>query len=65
VEFFGSPGAVLRASLTELEATGIQAMSAQSLATGKSQELANEELTRAANAGVQVVTLEDEAYPSD
>ena len=65
VEFFGSPGGVLRASLTELEATGIQAVSAQSLATGKSQELANEEFTRAANVGVQIVTLDDEAYPRD
>jgi DNA processing protein len=64
-EFFGSPGAVLRASLTELEATGIQAMSAQSLATGKSLELANEEITRAATAGVQVITLDDETYPKD
>ena len=65
VEFFGTSSAVLRASLTELEATGIQAMSAQSLATGKSLELANEEITRAAAAGVQIITLEEEAYPRD
>ena len=39
VEHFGTPEAVFRASLTELESTGIQAVSAQSLATGKSAEL--------------------------
>ena len=47
VEHFGSAEAVLRASLTELEGAGIQAISAQSLATGKSAELAREELARA------------------
>ena len=44
VEHFGSPEAVFRAELTALEATGIQAVSAQSLATGKSGELASEEM---------------------
>ena len=63
VEFFGSPGAVLRASLTELEAAGIQAVSAQSLATGKSLELAMEELTRASTRGARIITLDDDAYP--
>ena len=42
VEHFGGPEAVFRASLTELEATGIQSVSAQSLGTGKSAELARE-----------------------
>jgi len=46
VEHFGSPEAVFRASLTELESSGIQAVSAQSIATGKSAELAREELAR-------------------
>jgi DNA processing protein len=50
VEHFGSPEAVFRASLTELESTGIQAVSAQALATGKSMELGREELARAADA---------------
>jgi predicted Rossmann fold nucleotide-binding protein DprA/Smf involved in DNA uptake len=50
VERFGSPEGVLRASLTELEGAGIQAVSAQSLATGKSAELAREEIARAAAA---------------
>jgi len=36
VEHFGSAEQVLRASLTELEAAGLMAVSAQSLGTGKS-----------------------------
>src|SRR2546422_5674067 len=44
VEHLGSAAAVFRASLTELEATGILASAAQSLATGKSMELAREEM---------------------
>ena len=62
-EHFGSSEAVFRASLTELESTGIQAVSAQSIATGKSMELAREEMARAADAGVTVVSVADAAYP--
>jgi DNA processing protein len=62
-EHFGSAEAVFRASLTELEATGIQIVSAQSLATGKSQELAREEIAQAAAAGVTLVSLDDPSYP--
>jgi len=63
VEHFGSPQAVFRASLTELESTGIQAVSAQSIATGKSAELAREEIARAAAAGVTMHSLDDPSYP--
>jgi DNA processing protein len=63
VEHFGGAEAVLRASLTELESTGIQAVSAQSLATGKSAELAREEMARAAAAEVTVICFEDPTYP--
>ncbi len=56
VEHFGSAEAVLRASLTELESTGIQVVSAQSLATGKSAELAREEIAQAAAADVTMVS---------
>jgi DNA processing protein len=63
VEHFGGPQAVLCASLTELEATHIQAVSAQSLATGKSAELAREEIARAAAAGVALISLDDPFYP--
>ncbi len=64
VEFFGGIQGVFRASLTELEAAGIQSVSAQSLGTGRSMELANDELARAAAADVRVVALEDPAYPA-
>jgi DNA processing protein len=63
VEHFGNPETVFHASLTELESTGIQAISAQSIATGKSEELAREEMARAAVEGVVVITCEDSSYP--
>jgi DNA processing protein len=64
VEFFGGVNAVFQASLTELEATGVRAISAQSLGTGRSLELAQDELARAAAANVKVISLDDCAYPS-
>jgi len=63
VEHFGSPEAVFRASLTELEGAGIQAVSAQSLATGKSVEVAQEEIARATAAGATVISMDDPSYP--
>lgn len=63
VAHFGSAEAVLRASLTELEGAGIQAVSAQSLATGKSAELAREELARARDASITVLSMDDPLYP--
>ena len=62
VEHFGSAEAVFHASLTELEGTGIQAVSAQSIATGKSAELAREEIARAAASEVIVLSCEDACY---
>ncbi len=64
VEHFGGVRNVFRASLTELEATGIQAVSAQSLGTGQSMELAQDEMGRVAAAGVSVVCLDDSTYPA-
>lgn len=64
VERFDTPEAVFRASLTELEGAGIQAVSAQSIATGKSGELAREELAKASSEGVTVITCEDRCYPA-
>ena len=49
--------------MTELESTGIQAVSAQSLATGKSAELAREEIARAAAADVTMISMDDPSYP--
>ena len=64
IEHYGNPENVFRASLTELEATGMRAVSAQSIATGKSQELAQEECAKAVEAGCKIISLSDPAYPS-
>jgi len=64
VEFFGGVNAVFQASLTELEATGIQAASAQSLGTGRSLELAQDELALTQAASVKVISLDDPFYPT-
>ncbi len=63
-EHFGGVGNIFKASLTELEATGIQTVSAQSLGTGQSMELAQDEMGRAAASGVSVVCLDDSMYPA-
>jgi DNA processing protein len=64
MEFFGGVQALFRASLTELEAAGLRAVSAQSLGTGRSMELAQDELGKAAAAGAQIVSLDDPRYPA-
>ena len=64
IEHFGTIEGVFRASLTELEATGIQAVSAQSLGTGKSLELAQEEISKTRTASAEVVTIDDPNYPA-
>ncbi|MGB9234008.1 MAG: DNA-processing protein DprA [Terriglobales bacterium] len=63
VERFGAAERIFQASLTELEATGMRAVSAQALATGKSMELAQDELAKAVEAKAQVVSLSDPEYP--
>jgi DNA processing protein len=63
VELFGGIQGIFRASLTELEAAGLSAVSAQSLGTGHSIELAKEESQKAKEAGVTVISLDDAAYP--
>jgi DNA processing protein len=64
VEHFGSISAVFHASLTELEAAGLRAEAAQSIALGKSLEIAEEELVRATTAGADILTFDDPAYPA-
>src|SRR6202011_4300710 len=64
IEFFGSVEALFRASLTELEAAGLRAVSAQSLGTGRSMELAQDELGKVAGAGAQIIALDDPGYPA-
>ena len=57
--------AIFRATLTELEAVGLPAASAQSIALGESLRQADEELKRLAKAeGVAMVTLGSELYPA-
>ena len=65
VEHLGGIQNVFKASLTELEAAGIRAVSAQSLAIGQSADLARDELARATAAGVSLVGLDDPNYPAD
>jgi len=64
IEYYGTAERVFQASLTELEATGMRAVSAQSLATGKSLELAQQECVKAAEAGAKIISLSDPEYPS-
>ena len=64
IEHFGSAERVLQASLTELEATGMQAVSAQSIATGKSVELAQQECAKAAENSILILVMDDPAYPA-
>jgi DNA processing protein len=64
IELFGSVQALFRASLTELEAAGLRAVSAQSLGTGRSMELAQDELGKAAAADARIVALDDHGYPT-
>ena len=64
VEHFRQPQDIFHASLTELEALGLQAHSAQSIALGKSLELATEELARATTEKITILTKEDQHWPS-
>ena len=63
VEHFDSIDNVFHASLTELEAAGLRSVAAQSIGTGKSLALAQEEMVRAAAGGAHVIGLGDPAYP--
>ena len=64
VEHFGGVQNIFKATLTELEAAGIPAAAAQSLGTGRSAELAQEEIARADSAGVHMIGLDEPAYPA-
>jgi DNA processing protein len=63
VEHFGEVGPLFTASLTELEAFGLPAAAAQSIALGKSLELASEEYDHAREAGACIVVPGDAQYP--
>jgi DNA processing protein len=63
VEFFGGIEPLFSASLTELEAVGLPAAAAQSIALGKSFELAGEELDRLREVGAAAIAQDDPQYP--
>ncbi|HEY3927839.1 MAG TPA: DNA-processing protein DprA [Candidatus Koribacter sp.] len=54
---------VFHASLTELEAAGIPAASAQAIALGKSWELSEDEFAKTAGARATIVAIGDPEYP--
>jgi DNA processing protein len=64
IEHFGTAERVFQASLTELEAMGMRAVSAQSIATGKSLELGQQECAKAVEARARIISLSDPEYPS-
>ncbi|MGE5568527.1 MAG: DNA-processing protein DprA [Rhodospirillales bacterium] len=61
---FRTPRAVLRASRTELEASGIAGSVAQSIASGCSYEDAAAQQEKMLQAGAVLVTLADPRYPA-
>ena len=63
VDHFGSIERIFAAPLTELEAAGLPAAAAQSLALGKSLELAAAEYDRIREMGAQLVVLGDAEFP--
>lgn len=65
VEFLGGVDEVFKATLTELEAAGLPVAAAQALATGRSIELAQDELAKASAAGIRTISLDDQEYPPE
>lgn len=63
VQRFGGVERAFVASLTELEAVGLPAVSAQSIALGKSYSSAEEEFMKARDVGAEIIPFEDERYP--
>lgn len=64
VDFFGGVESLFNAPLTELEAAGLPAAAAQSIALGKSLELAAEELDHAREAGATLIVQGEPEYPA-
>jgi DNA processing protein len=63
LERFADVGHIFAASLTELEAAGLPAVSAQAIALGASLQLADAELDKAQAAGARLLVPDDTAYP--
>jgi DNA processing protein len=64
LQYFGSAQNVFQASLTELEASGMMAVSAQAIAGGVSLTKAEEEIGKAKEVGAKIVTPADPEYPA-
>ena len=64
VQHLGGIERVFLSSLTELEAVGLPAASAQSIALGKSYALAEEEFMKARDVGAEIISFEDSRYPT-
>ncbi len=64
VERFGAIDRLFAASLTELEASGLAAAAAQSIASGKSLELAATEYDHVREAGATIISPEDAEFPT-
>ena len=63
VDSLGGIDAVFSASVTALEASGLPAVAAQSIALGKSLDLAATELDHAKESGAKVIVPGDAEYP--
>ncbi len=63
VEHMGGIDRVFQVSLTELEVGGLAASSAQSIAFGRSLDLANDELDRVKELGGSLLVPGDDGYP--
>src|SRR5690349_20714405 len=63
LDHFADVAHIFQASLTELEAAGLPAVSAQFLANGEALGKAEDELVKARAAGAKVVTQGDPEYP--
>jgi DNA processing protein len=63
VKALGAADRLFEASLTELEATGMPAQSAQFIFEGRARNAAEDEIHRVTEAGGSILTQDDEAYP--
>jgi DNA processing protein len=62
-QHFGNAGDIFHRSLTELEAAGLHAATAQAIFGGASLAAAEEEFVRAAAAGARVIDFDNALYP--
>lgn len=63
IEIFRSPQAIFRASRSELEAAGLSASVAQSIASGCAFEEAIDQREKVAAAGAALISINDSRYP--